>query len=106
VVDIHAEYRHARSKEAARPGIGLVNFKHSFIFKGIFEMQKSTRNGKKNAKMRALGTWGWRLYHVRIYHDRRLRGKNLPLTRRTKLELEGEPLELAAGQAGRVSQIP
>jgi hypothetical protein len=34
----------------------LVNFKYSFIFNGVFEMQNSTRNGKKFAEMRVLGT--------------------------------------------------
>jgi hypothetical protein len=88
VIDTHAEYRHAGSEETARAGIGLVNFKHSFIFNGVFEIQKSTRNGKNNAEMRALGTWGRRLYHVRIHHDGRLREKSLPLTRRMEPELE------------------
>jgi hypothetical protein len=37
----------------ARAGVGLVNFKHSFIFNRIFEMQKSARNAKNFAKTRA-----------------------------------------------------
>jgi hypothetical protein len=95
VIDTYTEYRHAGAEETARVGIGLVNLKHPFIFNGVFEIQKSTRNGKNNAEMRALGTWGPRLYYVRIHHNGRLRGNNLPLTRRTELELEGEPLEAA-----------
>jgi hypothetical protein len=59
----------------------MVNLKSANIFKGIFEMQKSTRNGKNNAKIRALGTWRHRVYHVRIYHDRELRGRNGSFTR-------------------------
>jgi hypothetical protein len=107
VIDTHAEYRHAGSEETARAGIGLVNFKCSFIFKGVFEIQKSTRNGKNNAEMHALGTWGRRLYHVRIHHNGRLRGKNLPLTRWMKLVLEAERLgieRLAASLQDRANR--
>jgi hypothetical protein len=57
----------------------MVNFKSLHIFKGIFETQKSTRNGKNNAKIRALGTWGPRVYHRPIYHDGALRDANGPL---------------------------
>jgi len=41
---------------AAGASIVLVNIKYSFIFNGVFEMQNSTRNGKKFAEMRVLGT--------------------------------------------------
>jgi hypothetical protein len=34
----------------------MVNPEAANIFKGIFETQKSTRNGKNFAEMRALGT--------------------------------------------------
>jgi hypothetical protein len=43
-------------RKGAGVRVVLVNFKVSNIFKGIFEMQNSTRNGKNFAKMRALGT--------------------------------------------------
>ena len=87
----NAEYRRIGREEQRPAGIGLVNFKHSFIFNGIFEMQKSTQNEQKNAEMRAFGTWARRLYLVRIYHDGRLRETNLLVTRRTRLALEAEP---------------
>jgi hypothetical protein len=106
VVDTQVEYRHIRREEQRPESIDLVNFKHPFIFNGVFEMQKSTRNEQKNAEMRAFGTWVRRLYLVRIYHDGRLRETNLLVTRRTKLGLEAQPLELAAVQAGTVLQIP
>jgi hypothetical protein len=51
----------------------MVNIKTANIFKGIFETQKSTRNGKNNAKMRALVTWRFRIYHAGIKQDRVLR---------------------------------
>jgi hypothetical protein len=35
---------------------GMVNERTAGIFKGIFETQKSTRNGKNFAEMRVLGT--------------------------------------------------
>jgi hypothetical protein len=50
------------------------------IFKGIFEMQKSTRNSKKNAKMRALVTWHPRIYHAVIKHTGAPYGRNCFLT--------------------------
>jgi hypothetical protein len=51
-----------------RPGPArwMVNLRIANIFKGIFEMQKSTRNGKNNAKMRAIQTSHVRIYHVAI----------------------------------------
>jgi hypothetical protein len=62
---------------AARAASGImVNIKYSCIFNRVFEKQKSTRNGEKNAKMRANQTWGMRVYHPLIYHDWRLRGIN------------------------------
>jgi hypothetical protein len=51
-----------------RMGRFMVDFKSAGIFKGIFEMQKSTRNGKNNAKIRALVTWHPRVYHAVIKH--------------------------------------
>jgi hypothetical protein len=47
----------------------MVNIKTANIFKGIFETQKLTRNGKNNAKIRALATWRPRVYHAGIYYD-------------------------------------
>jgi hypothetical protein len=105
VLDVQAEYRRIGREKQREAGIDLVNFKYSFIFNGVFQIQKSTQNEQKNAEMRAFGAWARRLYHVRIYHDGRLRGTNLPLTRRTKLELGAQPLELAAGQTGRGLEI-
>jgi hypothetical protein len=46
----------------------MVDFKSAAIFKGIFEKQKSTRNGKKNAESGALVTWPPRVYHAAIKH--------------------------------------
>jgi hypothetical protein len=46
----------------------LVKTRSVNIFKGIFETQKSTRNGKNNAKIRALVTWHPRVYHAVIKH--------------------------------------
>jgi hypothetical protein len=43
-------------RQGAEAHVVLVNFEVSNIFKGIFEMQNSTRNGKNFAKIRALGT--------------------------------------------------
>jgi hypothetical protein len=88
VIDTQAEYPRIGREKKREAGIVLVNFKYSFIFNRVFEMQKSTQNEQKNAEMRAFGAWVRRLYHVRIYHDGRLRGTNLLVTRRTKLELE------------------
>jgi hypothetical protein len=59
----------------------MVNFKPASIFNRFFEMQKSTRNGKNNAKIRALGTWRFGVYHGQINHDRALRDTNDALTR-------------------------
>jgi hypothetical protein len=44
------------SRRPAFLGQLLVNSQSADIFKGIFEMQKSTRNGKNNAKMRVFVT--------------------------------------------------
>jgi hypothetical protein len=46
----------------------MVDFKSAAIFKGVFEMQKSTRNGKNNAESGALVTWHPRVYHAVIKH--------------------------------------
>jgi hypothetical protein len=46
----------------------MVNERTAGIFKGIFETQKSTRNGKNFAEMRALRTWGTAVYPVRVNH--------------------------------------
>jgi hypothetical protein len=59
----------------------MVNLQPAFIFKGIFEIQKSTRNGKNNAKIRALATWRFGVYHGQINHGRALRDTNDALTR-------------------------
>jgi hypothetical protein len=56
-----------------------VNFEVANIFNRFFETQKSTRNGKNNAKIRALGTWRPRVYHRQINHDGALRDMNGPL---------------------------
>jgi hypothetical protein len=55
-----------------------VNFEVANIFNRFFETQKSTRNGKNNAKIRALGTWRPRVYHRQINHDGALRDMNGP----------------------------
>jgi hypothetical protein len=52
---------------------GLVNIKYWIIFKGIFEVQKSTRNGVLNAKIRAFATCRFRINHVCVKHDWELR---------------------------------
>jgi hypothetical protein len=44
----------------------MVNLRVAVIFKGIFETQKSTRNGENFAKSGALGTWAPAIYHPRI----------------------------------------
>ena len=51
-----------------RPGPArwMVNLRIANVFNGFFEMQKSTRNSKKNAKMRAVQTSDVRIYHVAI----------------------------------------
>jgi uncharacterized membrane protein len=43
----------------------MVNLKCSLVFNGGFEMHKSAQNKKRNAKMRAFGTLGLRIYHLR-----------------------------------------
>jgi hypothetical protein len=59
----------------------MVNFKGSFVFNGVFEIQKSTRNSKKIAKMRVLGTSDARVYHTGINHGAALRKIYSSLTR-------------------------
>jgi hypothetical protein len=51
----------------SRP-VFLVKLRVAVIFKGIFETQKSTRNGENFAKSGALGTWAPAIYHPRINH--------------------------------------
>jgi hypothetical protein len=53
-------------------GTGLVNFKYSPIFNGIFETYNSTKNEKRFAKMCAKDTWASRVYHDSVKHDERL----------------------------------
>jgi hypothetical protein len=47
----------------------MVNIKTAGIFNRFFEIWKSTRNAKNFAEIRALATWGSRVYHSGIYHD-------------------------------------
>jgi hypothetical protein len=47
----------------------MVNFTVAFIFKGILEIHKSTRNREKFAQMRAKNTSRSCVYHVCINHD-------------------------------------
>jgi hypothetical protein len=56
---------------AFRPGPArwMVNLRIENIFKGIFEVQKSTRSGVLNAKIRALATCRFRINHVCVKHD-------------------------------------
>jgi hypothetical protein len=44
----------------------MVNIKVGRIFNRIFEIQKSTRNTKNNAKIHALGTSGSSVYQAHI----------------------------------------
>jgi hypothetical protein len=60
----------------------MVNIKTAGIFKGIFEIQKSTRSAKNFAEIRVLATWGSRVYHAGIYHDAPAAGLYVALTRR------------------------
>jgi hypothetical protein len=64
----------------------VVNSKCSLVFNGVFEMQKSTRIEKKNAKMRVFGTADLRIYHTKINHDRPLREIYSSLTPRMRLQ--------------------
>jgi len=48
------------------PARWMVNLRIVNVFDRFFEMQKSTRNSKKNAKMRAVQTSDVRIYHVAI----------------------------------------
>jgi hypothetical protein len=57
----------------------MVNIKVERIFNRIFEIQKSTRNAKNNAKIRALGTSGSSVYQVHINHDAPLISLHSPL---------------------------
>jgi hypothetical protein len=59
----------------------VVNFKCYHVFNGVFEMQKSTRNSKKIAKMRVFGTSDPRIYHTGINHGAALRKIYSSLTR-------------------------
>jgi hypothetical protein len=58
-----------------KPGI-LVNIESAFIFKGLFETHKSTRNGQKYAKMRAKSARKSGVYHACVKHDKGLRESN------------------------------
>jgi hypothetical protein len=54
-IDVFISYRHSVTPQGAIGGkLFLVNFKYSAIFNRVFEKQKSTRNEKKNAKIRAI----------------------------------------------------
>jgi hypothetical protein len=75
VADITAIFSTRRSGARHR---GLVNFKYSRIFNGVFEMQNSTKNGKIFAKMRALETGAPRINYVCINYDRYPSKINLP----------------------------
>jgi hypothetical protein len=59
----------------------VVNFESANIFKGILEMQKSTRNGKKFAESGVLGTWHGCVYHAGINHEAACTRLHCPLTR-------------------------
>jgi hypothetical protein len=59
----------------------VINFKGSFVFNGVFEIQKSTRNSKNIAEMRVLGTPDPRIYHTGINHGGALRKIYSSLTR-------------------------
>jgi hypothetical protein len=60
----------------------MVNIKTAGIFNRFFEIQKSTRNAKNFAEIRALATWGSRVYQSGIYHDAFPAGLYVALTRR------------------------
>jgi membrane associated rhomboid family serine protease len=68
----------------------MVKIKCSLVFNGIFEMQKSTRIEKENAKMRVFGTPDPRVYHTGINHGAALREIYSSLT-------PGMRLQCAAG---------
>jgi len=59
----------------------VVNFKYSFIFNGVFETQKSTRNRQINDEMRQKNACASRVYYNGIHHYRALREIYFPLRR-------------------------
>jgi hypothetical protein len=83
----------------------MVNIKSAYIFNGVFETQKSTRNGKNNAKIRALATWRPRVYHAGIYHDGALYRlpENRPASSCCVMTPQG-PEPGAAGRPGSASR--
>jgi hypothetical protein len=91
VIDSTQQYSLGSAADASKMHRFMVNIKVERIFNRIFEIQKSTRNAKKNAKIRAFGTSGSSVYQVRINQIEPATSLHAPLTRLLILGLSTLP---------------